>query len=202
MGRLITFLTTCCLLAACSPSQKDTLRVCNGSDCTERPTDYSSYDPEARNPEGNARQSQIGPEHLKALEDLAREKPKAAHDLALRYFRGQGVTQDSYQALTWMRRAGKQGNLQAQKALGRMYLTGLQEMGADFAEAERWLNAAASQGDTESAKLLRMATAARQDHQALYEWREEWRPYVYRFWSRRMAYYWQWRDGRWHHHNR
>ena len=78
-----------------------------------------------------------------ALLSLAATDPRAAYDLGLRYFRGDGVAQDSYQALQWMRSAAERGDLEAQKALGGLYLGGLEEMGADTQEAEKWLAIAA-----------------------------------------------------------
>jgi hypothetical protein len=59
----------------------------------------------------------------------------------MRLLRGDGVERNSYQAIEWMRKAGDGGHLPAQVALGRMYLTGVEEMGADPAEAEAWLAA-------------------------------------------------------------
>jgi TPR repeat protein len=50
---------------------------------------------------------------------LAEKDPRAAYDLGLRYFRGDGVRQDSYQALKWMRDAAERGFLKAQTAVGR-----------------------------------------------------------------------------------
>jgi TPR repeat protein len=60
-----------------------------------------------------------------------RQDPRAAYDLGLKYFRGDGLRQDSYPALKWMREAAEHGNLKAQKVIGRVYLTGLEEMGPD-----------------------------------------------------------------------
>ncbi|MDR6497087.1 hypothetical protein J2785_000229 [Burkholderia ambifaria] len=42
-----------------------------------------------------------------ALKQAAKAQPKAAYDLGLRYFRGDGVRQDSYQARKWMRDAAE-----------------------------------------------------------------------------------------------
>ncbi|MCK5437659.1 MAG: sel1 repeat family protein, partial [Desulfobulbaceae bacterium] len=86
---------------------------------------------------------------IPALEALAQQDPRAAYDLGLRFFRGDGVRQDSYQAIQWMRNAAERGDIDAQKALGRLYLTGLEEMGSDPQEAEKWLRIAAGRGDKE-----------------------------------------------------
>jgi len=79
-----------------------------------------------------------------ALEELAAHDPRAPYDLALRFFRGDGVRQDSCRSIKWMRDAAERGELNAQKALGRLYLTGLGEMGSDPGEAEKWLSITAS----------------------------------------------------------
>lgn len=82
-----------------------------------------------------------------------------------------GVRQDSYQALNWMREAAEHGNLSAQKALGAFYLFGLEEMGFGPAEAEKWLSIAVSRGDEESKKLLDEARNAKQSEADDYKWR-------------------------------
>lgn len=102
--------------------------------------------------------STIAPEELQRsladLEKIARQDPSAAYDLGLRYFRGDGVRQDSYRALQWMRDAAERGDIEAQKAVGRLYMTGLEEMGADLQEARKWLSIAAGRGDEEAEHLL------------------------------------------------
>ena len=70
------------------------------------------------------------------------------------YFRGDGVSRRSYEALQWMRRSAQNGFLPAQKAVGRLYMTGLEEMGQDLAEARSWLSLAASRGDAEARRWL------------------------------------------------
>jgi len=89
------------------------------------------------------------------------------------------------------------GDLEAQKALRRFYLTGLEEMGSDPQEAEKWLMIAAGRGDEESAKLLKEATAAKRSRQAWYEWRSHWRPIFYRYWYYGYPYRYHWRRGYW-----
>ena len=46
---------------------------------------------------------------LLALEAMAAKDPRAAYDLGLRFFRGDGVKKDSYLAIKWMRDAGERG---------------------------------------------------------------------------------------------
>jgi len=135
---------------------------------------------------------------MAALEALASEDPRAAYDLGLRLFRGDGVRQNSYQALQWMRRAAEGGDLEAQKAVGRFYLTGLEEMGPDPREAQKWLRMAASQGDRESEQLLEEANAARASEEEYDRWTGRWRPVFHRSWSHGYPYRWHWRDGRWY----
>ena len=148
------------------------------------------HPPASSDPEGDKRTA--------ALTAVAEKDPRAAHDLGLRYFRGDGVPQNTFQALQWMRSAGERGDLRAQNALGRFYLSGLQEMGADPAEAERWLTMAAGRGDKEAAKLLPEATAAKNDEQAAYRWREAHRKTWYGYWYAGYPYYWVWGPTGWY----
>ncbi|GAA0815886.1 hypothetical protein GCM10009079_15100 [Ralstonia mannitolilytica] len=135
---------------------------------------------------------------IAALKDAAKREPKAAYDLGLRYFRGDGVRQDSYQALNWMREAAERGNLQAQKALGAFYLFGLEEMGSDPREAEKWLSIAVSRGDKESKKLLEEARAARKSDEDDFKWRSQWRNTYYGYWYSGYPYLGVWRQTTWY----
>lgn len=167
-----------------------TIRICDDSGCSDRPRSSATFDPSRDdNPEQTRR--------VAALEDIARRDPRAAFDLGLRFFRGDGVPHDGYLALKWMREAGERGVLPAQAALGRFYLTGLQEMGPDPAEAERWLSLAADRGDQASAKLLLEAREAKRDEQALYRWREAHRKDWHGWWSSGYPYYWTWGTAGW-----
>ena len=167
-----------------------TIRICDDSGCSDRPRSSATFDPSRDdNPEQTRR--------VAALEAIARQDPRAAYDLGLRFFRGDGVPQNGYLALKWMREAGERGVLPAQAALGRFYLAGLQEMGPDPAEAERWLSLAADRGDQESAKLLLDARKAKQDEQALYRWREAHRKDWLGWWSSGHPYYWTWGTAGW-----
>ncbi|MDM7951123.1 sel1 repeat family protein [Hydrogenophaga sp.] len=184
-----------CLLLATGAAQaqtaEKTIRICDASGCSDRPRSSSTFDPAASSdPEGDKR--------IAALTAVAEKDPRAAHDLGLRYFRGDGVPQNTFQALQWMRSAGERGDLRAQNALGRFYLSGLQEMGADPAEAERWLTMAAGRGDKEAAKLLPEATAAKNDEQAAYRWREAHRKTWYGYWYAGYPYYWVWGPTGWY----
>jgi len=132
-----------------------------------------------------------------ALETAAKAEPRAAYDLGLRYFRGDGVRQDSYKALMWMRAAAEGGDLAAQKALGAFYLAGLEEMGADPQEAEKWLAIAVSRGDEASRALLAQAAAAKNGEQAYYRWKTEWRDVYVRLWTSGYPYHGRWRIREW-----
>lgn len=177
--------------AAQAQTTEKTIRICDASGCSDRPRSSSTFDPAASSdPEADKR--------IAALTAVAEKDPRAAHDLGLRYFRGDGVPQNTYQALQWMRSAGERGDLRAQNALGRFYLSGLQEMGADPAEAERWLTMAAGRGDKEAAKLLPEATAAKNDQQAAYRWREAHRKTWYGYWYTGYPYYWVWGPTGWY----
>ena len=88
--------------------------------------------------------------------------------------------------------------MQAQLALGRFYLVGVEEMGADPAEAERWLMMAADKGDKEAKKMLVQARKARNEAQADHKWRDDVRKNGwFGGWYSGYAYRSYWRDGRW-----
>lgn len=185
----------CCLLlvlgTAHAQSGEKTIRICDDSGCSERARSSSTFNPNAStDPEAERR--------LAALVALTEKEPRAAYDLGLRYFRGDGVAQNTYQALEWMRSAGERGNLRAQSALGRLYLSGVEEMGSDPAEAERWLGMAAARGDKEAQKLLPQAAAAKRDERGAYEVREDTRKNWAAGWYSVYPYYWTWGPSGWH----
>ena len=167
-----------------------TIRICDDSGCSDRPRDSASWDPAA---DTNLEQTR----RLQALSELARQDPRAAYDLGLRFYRGDGVEQNSHQALVWMRDAAERGDLQAQAALGRFYLAGLEEMGADPAEAEAWLSRAAERGDKESQRLLLQARAAKKTEAEYQRWRERHRELWRAGWVNVYAYHWHWRSTGW-----
>ena len=172
------------------------VRVCDDTGCSYRPKNAIST--ETVNDDTDREDPSIA-----RLKQIAQTEPKAAHDLGLRYFRGDGVRQDSYQALDWMRKAAERGNLQAQKAIGAFYLYGLQEMGPDPQEAEKWLSMAAGRGDKESGKLLTQARAAKkaeqEDFKAREDRREERRAAIYYgYWNSGYRYYGTWNQSQWY----
>jgi len=166
------------------------MRICDANGCNERPKGYASFDTKELDSAEDSRAA--------ALEQMAERDPRAAYDLGLRYFRGDGVRQDSYKALTWMRSAAERGHLGAQMALGRFYLTGLEEMGPDPGEAEKWLSIAASRGDKEAKSLLAEASAARKTEESEWKWRQHWKSVFREYWYRRYQYQGYWRDGYWY----
>jgi TPR repeat protein len=198
--KILTLFPAILGLIACANTPRDTgnsaaaatVRICDSSGCNDRPRNYSSVDPasmvEDEDPEGK----------IAALEALAKKDPRAAYDLSLRFFRGDGVRQNSYKSVQWMRDAAERGNLDAQKALGRLYLTGLGEMGADFAEAHKWLSITASRGDKEAAAMLKEVGAAKQSEQAQNLAYSRWHTTFYNFWSSNYPYRWYWRYGNWY----
>jgi TPR repeat protein len=182
------------LIVACAHQEvkaPETMRICDENGCADRPKNYATFDP-ANTPQA------AEDVKIRALEKMAANDPRAAYDLALRFFRGDGVRQDSYLAIKWMRAAAEKGNFEAQKALGRLYLTGLSEMGADPGEAERWLSLTAGRGDKEAVALLREATAARQSEQAQYTWNKRWQSTFYNNWYSGYRYNWYWGNNGWY----
>ncbi|SEM95752.1 tetratricopeptide repeat protein [Nitrosomonas marina] len=190
---MVTFSVTCGLLTACATSPRYTGydRVCDSSGCYDRPMQTVQYQ-SASDPVMTDEQHQAA-----ALIAMAEDDPVAAYDLALRYFRGDGIKRNSYQAIQWMRNAADRGNLDAQKALGRLYLTGLEEMGPDFREAEKWLSLAAAAGDKESEELLTEATRLKHTERQYYLWSNRWRPIFQRSWYSNYPYHYQWRNNGW-----
>ncbi|MBR7947001.1 SEL1-like repeat protein, partial [Burkholderia cenocepacia] len=94
------------LLAACAQDPSvtaGTVRICDDTGCSDRPKDQVSY--QKRDDAEDRDDPRIA-----ALKQTAKTQPKAAYDLGLRYFRGDGVRQDSYQALKWMREAAERGD--------------------------------------------------------------------------------------------
>ncbi|NIE84803.1 MULTISPECIES: SEL1-like repeat protein [Burkholderia] len=180
------------LLAACAqPQPSDMVRICDGQGCSDRPknqvtTEFKDGVNDREDP------------RIAALKESAKAQPKAAYDLGLRYFRGDGVRQDSYQALNWMRSAAERGDLRAQKALGAYYLFGLEEMGPDPREAEKWLSIAVGRGDKESEKLLQQAREAKKADEEDFKWRTRWRDVYYGYWNSGYPYYGTWQQTTWY----
>lgn len=194
MRHLLSLLLLVSFTACAQTALGPTIRICDDSGCSERPRDSATFDPAANtNPEAERR--------LAALTEVAGKNPAAAYDLGLRYFRGDGVPQNSYQALRWMREAAERGDRQAQTALGRFYLMGLEEMGPDPAEAEKWLSIAAGRGDKQAGKLLAEARAAKKNETSYRRWLELHRASWYGYWHSGYPYRWQWREDRWYYHH-
>ena len=63
--------------------------------------------------------------------------------LGSRYFYGDGVLEDYFEAVKWYRAAAEQGNPRAQFSLGRMYLYG-RGVPINNVQAHMWCNLAAS----------------------------------------------------------
>jgi TPR repeat protein len=192
LTKLLPVFLTLSLLSACAHEKPrpETITICDDQGCNERPKNYTSFKPEDMN----------SPEEIKikALEKIAATDSRAAYDLALRFFRGDGVRQDSYKSIKWMREAAERGDFEAQKALGRVYLTGLGEMGADYGEAQKWLNMTAGQGDKEALELLKIANEARKSELDDFQWRKHWQQMFYNNWYSGYSYRWHWRNSGWH----
>ncbi|HMV59561.1 MAG TPA: tetratricopeptide repeat protein [Nitrospira sp.] len=184
-----SFLLVLCSAVALAEAP-ETVRICDQSGCSERPRNATTFNPAVV-------VDPVTEQRTAKLIELAEKEPRAAYDLGLRYFRGDGVRQDSYQALKWMRDAGERGFVKAQTAVGRFYLMGLEEMGSDPAEAEKWLSMAAGRGDKEARKLLAQATKARQNDMAYRRWVDSQKAVWNSYWMDRYQYEWQWRNGGW-----
>jgi uncharacterized protein len=191
MKRLLLLLLALTSLCAMAQPQGGTIRICDNTGCSDRPRNSSTFDPAT----GADRDAE---RRITELEAIAAKDPRAAYDLGLRFFRGDGVRQDSYSALKWMRDAAERGELSAQLAVGRFYLMGLEEMGSDPAEAEKWLSMAAGRGDIEAKKLLVQAQSAKADARTYYAWREANRNTWYGWWHSGYNYYTYWGPTGWY----
>lgn len=197
MGRLVPLMVAAVLgsagCASQSPadqlSRSPTVRVCNGNACAEQDRRVATFQTAPVDAEAERR--------MQALAQVAERNPNAAYDLGLRLLRGDGVERNSYQALEWLRKAGDNGHVQAQLALGRIYLMGFEEMGSDPAEAEAWLTRAAARGNKEAQALIPQAQAARKDEQAAYQVREAYRKSWFTWYSS-YPYYWAWGASGWY----
>ncbi len=166
------------------------VRICDDSGCSHRPANSATFDAPA------IHSDQAEP-NMSRLIALAEKNPKAAFDLGLRFFRGDGVERNPYTAIEWMRSAGDRGMTDAQLALGGFYLMGVEEMGADSAEAESWLQLAAASGSIEAKKLLAQASAAKKDERDTYQWREAQLKSWHQRWASSYTYYWHWSRNTW-----
>jgi uncharacterized protein len=192
LARSVMLTATLLMTSACATSEppKSTVRICDGSGCSDRPIDTATFKPETNtDPETERRMAQ--------LTDLAQKHPAAAYDLGLRLMRGDGVRRSSYEALKWMRDAADRGDLKAQTAVGRLYLSGLEEMGSDPQEAEKWLSIAAGRGDKDAAKLLVEATEAKKKEQEYQRWLKLRREELRAWWFGGWPYRYYWRAGYW-----
>lgn len=188
---LLTFMVAVTLGCAQEPA-KNTVTVCRGNSCVEQDKSVTTYDSAAAMGDPSPEQEA----QIAALENQAKNNPSAAYDVGLRYFRGDGVPQNSYKAIEWMRTAAEGGDVPAQAALGRLYFTGLEEMGSDLQEAEKWMSMAAAGGDAESRELLPEVQASLRSDRAYYAMVEKYRYATRSYWSRGWGYRWYWNPTR------
>ncbi|MEJ8857063.1 tetratricopeptide repeat protein [Variovorax robiniae] len=189
---LVVALAGCAGGSPTAPDAPSMVRICDATGCSERARSSASFNPSADDdPEQERR--------IAALEQLAARDPRAAYDLSLRYFRGDGVPQNTYQSLRWMRKAAEAGQVVSQLALGRFYLMGVEEMGSDPAEAEKWLLMAAAQGNKEASALAKEASAAKLKNQEEYRlWVSYRRSAWYGYWGYGYPYYGSWGPRGWY----
>ena len=83
----------------------------------------------------------------------------AQNYLGFAYDSGQGVPQDSVQAVAWYRKAAEQGYDMAQRDLGYAYEHG-QGVPQDYVEAHKWRNLAASRASAADQKIYAEARDA------------------------------------------
>ena len=93
---------------------------------------------------------------LRPLAD--RGNAAAQFGLGAMYDLGQGVSQDSAQAVSWYRKAADQGDATAQYFLGTMYDNG-QGVPQDYVQAHKWYNLAGGKGYADAAKARDLVAA-------------------------------------------
>jgi TPR repeat protein len=79
---------------------------------------------------------------------------RAQCTLGVHLLAGIGGAPDPVEAARWLRLAGEQGSALAQSALGALYAAGAEGVPVDEAEAVRWYEEAAAQGDEEAQAYL------------------------------------------------
>ncbi len=137
-----------------------------------------------------------GNKKIEQLKAMAQTNPVAAYDMGLRYLRGDGVAQSSYHAIEAFHAAASKGDLKAQIALGKIYITGIEEMGPDLQEAQKWLSIAAARGDKESGELLEQVKISREEEKQAEQAQEI--DYGYRYdWYYYTPYRLYWHQSLW-----
>jgi hypothetical protein len=120
---------------------------------------------------------------LKEFERLAEEgDTDAQYQLAIMYYRGEGVPQDYGKARMWYRRAADRGDADAQLNLGLMYAQGV-GVAQNFVEAFKWFELAVAYGpreDIRSKAFLNRENAAsmmtKQQIERAERWARAWKP--------------------------
>jgi len=79
--------------------------------------------------------------------------PLIQNQIAVMYYRGQGVAQDYVRSAEWFRRAAEHGSADAQYLLGKLYYNG-QGVDQNLDEAAKWFGEAALAGKTGAQYLL------------------------------------------------
>ena len=98
--------------------------------------------------------------------------PRAQAIIAIMYRFGEGVRQDSVQALNWYQRAAESGHLTSQYHLGILLLQD-REVDADPEAAKVWLETAATQGHAGArSELVRLERLLRTDRDQI--WSRNW----------------------------
>jgi len=82
----------------------------------------------------------------RAMKDFKADGSKnSCYNIAIMYYKGEGVKQDRREAVQWFRKAADLGHMNAQFILGTMYDKG-EDLALDQGEAFRWYRKAAEQG--------------------------------------------------------
>ncbi|MEO0760907.1 MAG: hypothetical protein AAFZ09_03730, partial [Pseudomonadota bacterium] len=89
-------------LAGCQTTgAEDTVRICDSSGCFDAPRDYATFDPAANAPDDDPNGI------LGGLIIEAEADPAAAFDLGRRYLEGDGIRENPWEGIKWLRDAGQ-----------------------------------------------------------------------------------------------
>ncbi len=89
----------------------------------------------------------VAAQDFEAIKALAEQGDASAqNDLGFMYSYGEGVYQDTTEAVKWYRKSAEQGNAEGQYMLGLQYFNG-DGVRKDYVRAYLWMSIAAARGD-------------------------------------------------------
>ncbi len=92
------------------------------------------------------------------LQDVRADEADEAYKTGLKYYNGEGVSQNYAEAIQWYWKAADLGNAKAQLNIGLMYANG-KGVAQNLTEALRWFRKAADQGNADAELNIRSMNA-------------------------------------------